>query len=51
MPLFAPCLHDEADTRLFTLLQKQAKGLNKKKSSCAVDTDVLVLVIPVVQQL
>ena len=33
------------------VLQKQIKGLNKKISSSAVDTDVVVLVIPVVQQL
>ena len=33
------------------VLRKQPKGLNKKISSCAVDTDVVVLVIPVVQQL
>ena len=31
------------------VLRKQLKGLNKKISSCAVDTGVIVLVIPVVQ--
>ena len=45
----APCLHEEADTRIFAT--EAAKGPNKKISSCAVDTDVVVLVIPVVQQL
>ena len=46
MPSFVPCLNEEADTRIFLVLRKQLKGL-----SCAVDTDVVVLVIPVVQQL
>ena len=40
MPSFAPCLHEEA-----------AKRPNKKISSCAVHTDVVVLVIPVGQLL
>ena len=40
MPSFAPFLHEEA-----------AKRPNKKRSSCAVDTDVVLLVIPVGQQL
>ena len=47
----APCLHEEADTRIFAHATEAAKGPNKKISSCAVDTDVVVLVIPVVQQL
>ena len=40
MPSFAPCLHEEA-----------AKRPNKKISICAVDADVVVLVISVGQQL
>ena len=51
MPSFAPCLHKKADTRIFARATKAAKRPNKKISSCAVDTDVVVLVIPVVQQL
>ena len=51
MPSFAPCLHDEADTRIFACATEAAKRSNKKKISCAVHTDVVVLVIPVVQQL
>ena len=51
MPLFAPCLHEEADTRIFARAMEAAKRPNKKISSCAVDTDVVVLVIPMVQQL
>ena len=43
MPSFAPGLHEQADKR------KQLKRPNKKISSCTVDTDVVVLVIPVVQ--
>ena len=49
MPSFAPCLHEEADTRIFVRATEASKRPNKKKSSCAVDTDVVVLVIPVVQ--
>ena len=45
MPSFAPCLHDEADTRIFARATEAAKRSNKKISSCAVDTDVVVLVI------
>ena len=48
MPSFAPCLHEEADTRIFARAKEAAKRPNKKISSCAVDTDV-VLVIPMVQ--
>ena len=51
MPSFAPCLHEEADTRIFAHATKSAKRPNKKISSCAVDTNLVVLVIPVVQQL
>ena len=50
MPSFAPCLHEEADTIIFVCATGAAKRPNKKISSCAVDTDVVVLVIPVVQQ-
>ena len=46
---FAPCLHEEADTRIFAA--DAAKRPNKKISSCAVDTDIVVLVIPVVKEL
>ena len=48
---FAPCLHEEADTRIFARAMEAAKRPNKKISSCAVDTDVVVLVMHVVQQL
>ena len=51
MPSFAPCLHEEADTRIIARSTEAAKRPYKKISSCAVDTDVVVLVIPVVQQL
>ena len=51
MPSFAPCLHKEADTRIFARATEAAKRHSKKISSCAVDTDVVDLVIPVVQQL
>ena len=51
MPSFAPCLHEKADTRVFARAMEAAKRPNKKISSCTVDTDVVVLVIPVVQQL
>ena len=51
MPLIAPCLHEEADTRIFARATEAAKRPSKKISSCAVDTDVVVLVLPVVQQL
>ena len=51
IPSFVPCLHEEADTRVFARATEAAKRPNKKISSCAVDTDVEVLVIPVVQQL
>ena len=51
MPSFASCLHEEADTKIFTRAMEAAKRPNKKINSCAVDTDVVVLVLPVVQQL
>ena len=51
MPSFAPCLHEAADTRILARATEAAKSPNKKISSCAVDTDVVVLVIPVMQQL
>ena len=51
MPSFAPCLHEEADTRTFACATEAAKRPNKRLSSCVVDTDVVVLVILVVQQL
>ena len=51
MPSFAPCLHEETETRIFVHATEAAKKANKKVSSCAVDTDVVVLVIPVVQHL
>ena len=51
MPSFAPCLHEEADKSTFDRAKEAAKRPNKKISSCAVDTIVVVLVIPVVQQL
>ena len=51
MPSLTPCLHGEADTRIFARATEAAKRPNKKISSYAVDTDVVVLVIPVMQQL
>ena len=51
MPSLAPCLHEEAASRIFARAMEAAKRPNKKISRCAVDTDVVVLVIPVVQQL
>ena len=51
MPSFAPCLHEEADTRIFASVTEAAKRPYKKISSYAIDTNVVVLVIPVVQQL
>ena len=51
MPSFVPCLHEEADTRIFARATEAAKRTNKKISSCNVDTDVVVLVISVVQML
>ena len=51
MPSFTACLHEEADTRIFVRATEAVKRPNKKISICNVDTDVVVLVIPVVQQL
>ena len=51
IPSFAPCLHEEADIRIFACATEEAKRPNKRISGCAVDTDLIVLVIPVVQQL
>ena len=51
MPSLTPCLHGEADARIFARATEAAKRPNKKISSYAVDTDVVVLVIPVMQQL
>ena len=51
MPSFGLCLHEEADTRIFARATEAAKRPNMKISNCTVDTDVVVLVIPVVQQL
>ena len=35
MPSFAPCLHEEADTRIFARATEAAKRPNKKISSCS----------------
>ena len=51
MPSFAPCLHEQADTRIFARATEVAKRPNKKISSCSVSTAIVVLVITVVQQL
>ena len=51
MPSLAPYLHEEADTRMFARATEAAKSPNKKISSFTVDTGVVVLVIPLVQQL
>ena len=51
MPSFASCLHEEADRGIFARATEAAKRPNKNINSCAVDTDVVVLVIPVMQQL
>ena len=51
MPSFVPCLHAEADTRIFAHAMEAAKRHNKKTSSCTADTNVVVLVIHEVQQL
>ena len=40
MSSLAPCLHEEADTRMFACATEAAKRPYKKISSCAVDTDV-----------
>ena len=51
MSSLAPCLHEEADTRIFACDMEADKRPDKKISRCAVDTDAVVLAIPVVQQL
>ena len=40
MPSLAPCLREEADTRMFACAADAAKSCYKKISSCAVDTDL-----------
>ena len=40
MSSLAPCLHEDADTRMFACATEGAKRPYKKKSSCAVDSDV-----------
>ena len=40
MSSLAPCLHEEADTRMFACATDAAKSSYKKISSFAVDTDV-----------
>ena len=40
MPSFAPCLHQESDTRIFRRATEAIKKPNKKISSFVVDTDV-----------
>ena len=39
MPSFAPCLHEEADTRIFARATEAVKMPNKKISSCAADNN------------
>ena len=51
MSSLAPCLHEEADTIMFAHATEATKRPYKKISSCTVDTDVVVLVKPVMQQL
>ena len=51
MASLAPCSHEEADTIMFAHVAEAAKRAYTKISSLTVDTDVGVLVIPVVQQL
>ena len=51
MPSFATCLQEEADPRLFARATEAANRPDKKISSCNVYTTIVVLVIPVVQQL
>ena len=51
MPSFAPCLHEGAVTRIFGLAMEVAERPNKKISSYAVYTAIVVLVITFVQQL
>ena len=51
MSSFLSCLHEEADTIMFANATEEAKRAKKKISSSTVATDVVVLVIHVVQQL
>ena len=51
MSSFAPCLYEEADTIMFAHAKEAAKRTNTKINSRTVGTDVVVLVIHVVQQL
>ena len=51
MSSFAPCLHEDADTIMFAHSTEAAKRANMKISSHTFGTDVVVLVIQVVQQL
>ena len=51
MPSFAPCLCEEADTKIFAQATEAAKRPNKKISSYAGYTAIVVMVISVVQQL
>ena len=51
MSLLAPCLHEETDTRMFAHAMEAAKRAKKKIGSRTVGTDLVVLVIPVEQQL
>ena len=47
----APSLHEETDTRMLAHDTEAAKKANKKIRGHTVNTNVVVLVIPVVQQL
>ena len=51
MSSFVPCMHEEAYTIMFVHATETAKRDNKKISGHTVGTGVVVLVIPVVQQL
>ena len=51
LPSFTLCLHEEADIRIFARATEAAKRPKMKISSCSVDTGVVVLVIPMVQQM
>ena len=45
MPSFAPCLLEEADKSIVDRAKEATKRPNKKISSCALDTIVVVLVV------
>ena len=51
MSAIAPCLHEEADTRMFPHATEEVKRANKKIGSHTVGTDLVVLVILMEQQL